>query len=199
MAERLAAVHVVDDDDAVREALSYVLEGYGLPVRCYASGERFLAEARLDAPGVVLLDVRMPGIGGEEVHDRLVAAGSPLAVIYLTGHGDLPMALRAFRQGACDFHQKPVQAAALMPALERAQQQSLADYQRGRYRQQVDELTARERKLYELVVAGRINRQIAETLKLSVRTVEVHRARMMERLGAASIADLIRIDHALKG
>lgn len=200
MSERLAIeVHVVDDDAPLREALGYLLEGFGLPVRCHASGEAFLDAARLDAPGVVLLDVRMPGLGGEEVHDRLVAADSSLAVIFLTSHGDLPMALRAFRQGACDFHEKPARAATLLPAIEQAQQRSLAAYRQRHYRQQFAALTPRERQLFEQVVDGRINREIAESLGIAVRTVEVHRARMMERLGATSIADLIRIDQALRG
>ncbi|MEH6823312.1 MAG: response regulator [Motiliproteus sp.] len=191
-------VHIVDDDDAVREALRYVLEGYGFRVEDYSSGDRFLEQAPLDAPGCLILDSRMPGLSGQQVHQRLNALAACIEVIFLTSHGDLPMAVKAFRDGACDFHQKPVNAADLLPSLIKAQRSSLLRYRKRLYQEQFSELTERETQLFQQVVKGQMNKQIAAALCISVRTVEVHRARMMARLGANSIADLVKIAEALK-
>lgn len=190
-------VYIVDDDDAVREALRYVLEGYGFCVDDYENGDRFLGQAALDAPGCLILDSRMPGLSGQQVHQRLNALGACIEVIFLTSHGDLSMAVKAFRDGACDFHQKPVNAADLLPSLAKGQRSSLLRYRKRRYREQFSELTERETQLFQLVVKGQMNKQIATRLCISVRTVEVHRARMMARLGANSIADLVKMAEAL--
>ncbi|MEH6471796.1 MAG: response regulator [Halopseudomonas sp.] len=191
-------IYIVDDDASVREAISYVLQGYGFRVETFDSGDGFLQQVPLDAPGCLVLDSRMPGLSGQQVHERLNQLDSCLEVMFLTSHGDLPMAVKAFRDGACDFHQKPIGAAELVPSIKRAQQGSLVRHRRYRYALQFAELTERERQLFELVVQGRINKQIAATLCISLRTVEVHRARMMERMGADSIAELVSIAEALK-
>lgn len=191
-------VYLVDDDDAVREGLRYVLEGYGFGVLDFDSGASFLALAPLDAPGCVILDSRMPGLSGQQVHQQLSSAGACIEVIFLTSHGDLAMALKAFRDGACDFHQKPVNAADLIPSLKKAQHSSLRRYRYRLYRERFSAMTEREAQLFECVVKGLMNKQITEVLCISLRTVEVHRAKMMERLGATCIADLIKISEALK-
>ncbi len=141
----------------------------------------------------------MPGLSGQEVHERLNQHASSIEVIFLTSHGDVPMAVKAFRDGACDFHQKPIKATELIPSIEKAQQLSLDRYRQHHYRLQMAELTPREQQLFELVVAGMTNRQIGESLHIAVRTVEVHRAKMMERLGATNLPDLVRIAEVLKG
>lgn len=198
MSETLAVpVYIVDDDDSVREALRYVLEGYGFNVEDFSSGGAFLQGVNLDRPGSLILDSRMPGLSGPQVHEQLNGAQSAIEVIFLTSHGDVPMAVKAFREGAADFFQKPVNATELVPSIEAAQQASLIRYRRYRYAAQFEELTTRERQLFELVRQGMTNRQIAEGLTIAVRTVEVHRARMMERLGATNIADLMKIAEAL--
>jgi two-component system response regulator TtrR len=191
-------VYIVDDDDSVREALRYVLEGYKFKVLDFASGELFFDQVNLTTPGCLILDSRMPGLSGQQVHEALNDADSCIKVMFLTSHGDVPMAVKAFREGACDFHQKPVNAAELIPSIEKAQQGSLLQYRRYNYRQQFAELTDREKQLFKLVAKGLTNKQISETLYISVRTVEVHRAKMMERLGANNIADLIKISETLK-
>lgn len=191
-------VYLVDDDDAVREALRYVLEGYGFSVLDFNSGDSFLAQAPFNAPACLILDSRMPGLSGQQVHQQLNSTGACIEVIFLTSHGDLPMAVKAFRDGACDFHQKPINAADLIPSLKKAQRSSLRRYRNQLYREQFAALTKREAQLFELVVKGLMNKQIAEVLCISLRTVEVHRSKMMERLGATCIADLIKISEALK-
>lgn len=191
-------VFIVDDDDSVREALRYVLEGYQFKVLDFSSGEEFLAQVKLSAPGCLILDSRMPGLSGQQVHEMLNDANSCIQVIFLTSHGDVPMAVKAFREGACDFHQKPVSASELVPSIEKGQRASLLHYRRNSYLQQYDELTERGKQLFDLVVKGLTNKDISKRLYISVRTVEVHRAKMMERLGANSIGELIKISETLK-
>ena len=191
-------VYLVDDDHSVREALRYVLEGYGLKVVDFDSGEAFLNQINLSQPGCLILDSRMPGLSGQDVHQKLNQNDACLDVIFLTGHGDMPMAIKAFREGACDFHQKPVRAADLLPSIEKAQLNSAVRSQKQSCKKRFDTLTERERQLFELVVKGVINKQIADQLCISVRTVEVHRSKMMERLGASNITELIKIAELIK-
>ncbi|WP_428771542.1 response regulator transcription factor [Vibrio sp.] len=193
----LVPVFIVDDDNSVRDALSYVLEGYGLPVESFASGEAFLAGTDATLPACIILDSRMPGLSGQDVHQQLLSEASCMQVIFLTGHGDMPMAIEAFRKGACDFHQKPVKVDELLPCIKKAQQQSLHCYRRQQCQRQYDSLTTRERELFSLVVQGFINKQISEQLCISVRTVEVHRAKMMEKLALNSITDLVKFSEIL--
>ncbi|WP_432474087.1 response regulator transcription factor [Amphritea sp. HPY] len=191
-------VYLVDDDHSVREALRYVLEGYGLNVSDFDCGETFLNNTDLNQPGCLILDSRMPGLTGQEVHEKLNQSSSCLDVIFLTGHGDMPMAIKAFRDGACDFFQKPVRAADILPSIEKAQLNSTIRCQKYNLDKRFATLTVRENQLFDLVVAGLINKQIADQLCISVRTVEVHRAKMMERLGASSITELIKIAEMIK-
>lgn len=191
-------VYLVDDDHSVREALRYVLEGYGLKVADFDCGETFLDQINLNQPGCLILDSRMPGLSGQDVHQKLNQSDACLEVIFLTGHGDMPMAIKAFRDGACDFHQKPVRAIDLLPSIEKAQLNSAIRCQKQNYMKRFGTLTEREHQLFELVVEGLMNKQIADQLCISVRTVEVHRAKMMERLGASGITELIKIAEMIK-
>lgn len=191
-------VYLVDDDHSVREALRYVLEGYGLKVADFDCGETFLDQINLNQPGCLILDSRMPGLSGQDVHQKLNQSDACLEVIFLTGHGDMPMAIKAFRDGACDFHQKPVRAIDLLLSIEKAQLNSAIRCQKQNYMKRFGTLTEREHQLFELVVEGLMNKQIADQLCISVRTVEVHRAKMMERLGASGITELIKIAEMIK-
>lgn len=190
-------VYIVDNDSSVCEALTYVLEGYELDVTSYLSGEEFLEAVRFDTPGCLILDYRMPSMNGKEVQNRLLSLNSCIKVIFLTSHGDLPLAIGAFRDGACDFHQKPVKASDLLPSIAVAQQKSYQHYSLIQNEALFCNLTGREKDVFALVIGGMMNKQIADRLCVSLRTVEVHRSHMMEKLEAGSIAELVRISEIL--
>ena len=191
-------VCVVDDDDAVRLSIGLLIETLGLPVRCFSSALDVLADGdALDRAHCLVLDVRMPGLSGIVLQDRLIRLGRRAPIIFVSAHGDVPMVARAMRDGAFDFLQKPfneqvlldrVQEAVQFAARSRRQSAWLADIH-GR----LDSLTARERDVMDGMVAGRLNKQIAEGLGISMKTVEQHRARVMEKMEAASLAHLIRM------
>jgi len=191
-------VCVVDDDDAVRLSIGLLIETLGLPVRCFSSALDVLADGdALDRAHCLVLDVRMPGLSGIVLQDRLIRLGRRAPIIFVSAHGDVPMVARAMRDGAFDFLQKPfneqvlldrVQEAVQFAARSRRQSAWLADIH-GR----LDSLTARERDVLEGMVAGRLNKQIAEGLGISMKTVEQHRARVMEKLQVDSLAELVRI------
>lgn len=189
----MAIIYLLDDDLAVTQACAFLLESLGYEVMCWAEGDAFLAQADLYRTGVVLLDMRMPTLDGQEVHEALRQCGSTLAVVFLTGHGDVPMAVEQMKRGAVDFLQKPVSLMPLQAALEHglavsgerfAQKKAVDCYQR---------LTPKERELALLVVKGLMNREIAQAMNIAVRTVEVHRARVMEKMQAGSLAELVSI------
>ncbi|MCB1009965.1 MAG: response regulator transcription factor [Acidobacteria bacterium] len=190
-------VHVVDDDAGVRKGLCRLLEAAGYTARPHASAGDFLLEAPFEAPACVLLDVRMPGPSGLELQEALVGRGEDLPIVFLSGHGDIPMAVRALKLGAVDFLTKPVKrekllaavAAALAHGAERRQEREELRTLRERY----ETLTPREREVLALVVSGRLNKQIAGEIGAAERTVKAHRANAMEKLGADSLADLVRI------
>ncbi|HAT0030001.1 TPA: two-component system response regulator TtrR, partial [Salmonella enterica subsp. enterica serovar Typhimurium] len=164
----------------------------GYDVKCWTQGADFLAQASLYQAGVVLLDMRMPVLDGQGVHDALRQCGSTLAVVFLTGHGDVPMAVEQMKRGAVDFLQKPVSVKPLQAALERALTVSSAAVARREIILCYQQLTPKERELASLVAKGFMNREIAEAMNIAVRTVEVHRARVMEKMQAGSLAELIR-------
>lgn len=190
-------VYIVDDDVSVNEALCFVLEGYGYVVTSFFSGEDFLTTVNKQAPGVAILDYRMPGLNGHQVHEALIQQKSCVEVMYLTSHGDLNLAVSAFREGACDFHEKPVSALELIPSIQKAQKYSTRKLYFNQCREKLSALTPRENELFHLVVKGKLNKQIADTLCISLRTVEVHRSRMMDKLMATKITDLVKISDAL--
>lgn len=189
----MAIIHLLDDDLRVTRACAILLESLGYEVMCWAEGEMFLAQANLYQAGVVLLDMRMPGLDGRGVHEALRQSGSTLGVVFLTGHGDVPMAVEQMKQGAVDFLQKPVSVEPLQAALERALELSMEAVSRQRILGNYQQLTPKERELALLVVQGLMNREIAQVMNIAVRTVEVHRARVMEKMHAGSLAELVWI------
>jgi FixJ family two-component response regulator len=190
-------VYVVDDDEAVRDSLQWLLEGKDYRVRCYDSAETFLS--RYDAREVACLiaDIRMGGMTGLELQDRLVERRSPLPIVFITGHGDVPMAVNTMKKGAMDFIQKPFQEEALVNLVERMLDQAreaFSEHQQSASRDALlAKLTSREAQVLERIVAGRLNKQIADDLGISIKTVEAHRANIMEKLGANTVADLLKI------
>ncbi len=198
-----AVVHLVDDDASLRSALQRLLTAAGYRVQAYASAGEFLLEPPADAPGCLLLDLHMPGPSGLELQEALERHGIRLPVIFLTGHGDLTTGIRAMKSGAVDFLTKPVERKPLLAAIERALETDAAQ----RAARAADEnlrtrfalLTARERDVFDLVVAGRLNKQIADALGIAERTVKAQRAQVMAKLGAANAAELGRIAAQLRG
>ena len=197
MAKADPTVFIVDDDAAVRDSLGLLLRSVGLSSAAYASADEFLAAFDPGCPGCLLLDVRMPGTSGLELQARLAALRSPLPIIFLTAHGDIEMAVKAVKAGALDFIQKPFRDQDLLDKIHFA----LASNVRLRekrtevesVRSRIASLTPREHELLELVVAGRSNKVIAEELGISQRTVEIHRARVMKKMAADSVTDLVRM------
>ena len=189
-------VYIVDDDAAVRDALGLLLSLNGYRTAFFADAEAFLGAWTSALRGCMLLDIRMPGMDGLTLQKTLRAMGSRLPVLVITGHGDVDSAREAFRSQAVDFLEKPLQEAQLVTAIEEAFLRQASDARanpaHAQYARRHASLTPREGEVMELVVAGRHNREIARDLGISVRTVEVHKARMMEKLQAATVADLVR-------
>lgn len=189
-------VHIVDDDHHVRAATSFLLRSMNYRTQIYAHGQEFLDQAQLD-DGCVLLDLRMPGLGGFQVLEALRCRGSSLPVIMLSGHGDIPIAVQAMKLGAQEFLEKPYQEAALIEAVERAfsADASLAirNDQRLAASTSVATLSLRERQVLQALLSGLANKEIARKFDLSPRTVEMHRASMMNRLKVSSLAEAIRM------
>lgn len=193
-------LYLVDDDQAVLDSLRFMLESCDeRQLRCFAGGERFLEEVDLCLPACLILDCRMPGLSGPEVQQRLKAAQSPIAILFLTGHGEVPLAVESLKQGAVDFLQKPVQLAPLLAAIARAEQATLAAAARLAHRHAFERLPPREHQLLQLIAQGHKNQQIASTLCISVRTVEVCRASLMRRLEVDSLAELMLRYAAVNG
>ena len=190
-------VFVVDDDDAVRDSLGMLLRSVDLPVETFDSALAFLDRYRPELTGCLVLDIRMPKMSGLELQQKLREQGSRLPVIFITGHGDIPMAVQAIKEGAADFVQKPFRDQDLLDcihtALEADTRQRSAESQRATLSTRYDSLTDREREVMLMVVAGKANKVIALDLNLSQRTVEIHRARVMEKMQARSLADLVKM------
>jgi two-component system, LuxR family, response regulator TtrR len=186
-------VHLVDDDVSVSDACRFLLEGYGFAVTYWSQGERFLAEADPYVEGCLILDMHMPGMSGSRVHARLRERGSTLGVVVLTGHGDVGMAVEEMKHGAVDFLQKPIAGRELISAVRAALARSHERVERRELASRAAALSAREREIAELVAGGLTNREIADRLHLAVRTIEVHRASLMKKLGAERTADLVRL------
>ena len=196
MSER-AVVFVVDDDPSMRRSLEDLLRSVSLDVRSFSSAQEFMQAERSDAPGCIVLDVRLPGMSGLTFQEELPKAGVALPVIFITGHGDVPMTVRAMKAGAVEFLTKPFDDQMLLDAIHAA-----VDRDRARRRDAAslaalkalyDELTARERQVMKLVVTGRVNKQIAAELGLSLVTVKVHRGQVMRKMRAKSVAELVRM------
>ena len=187
-------VLVVDDDEAVRDALSMMLRSAGRPVEAFASAEDFIERGGATRTGCIVLDVRMPGMSGLELQDWLTQRNVMLPIVFLTGHGDIPMAVRAVRRGAWDFLQKPVDDKELLAAVDAAMSgESPPDAPTRGLPPAVATLSRREREVLELILNGRQTRAIAEALFISVKTVEFHRSRIHAKLGVASMAELFNL------
>jgi FixJ family two-component response regulator len=190
-------VFVVDDDPAVRKSLARLLRSAGLEAIAFGSPEEFLRSIGADAAGCAILDVTMPGLDGLALQRELASRGTELPVIFLTGHGDVPMSVQAMKGGARDFLTKPVDDEVLLAAVRRTLETDRAGREsrreRAAIRERLGTLTAREREVLEGVVAGRLNKQIASDLGIAEKTVKVHRGRVMEKMAASSVAELVRM------
>jgi FixJ family two-component response regulator len=190
-------VYVVDDDEAVRDSLQWLLEGKDYRVRCFDSAESFLSRYDPREVACLIADIRMDGMTGLELQNRLIEKHSPLPIVFITGHGDVPMAVDTMKKGAMDFIQKPFNEAQLLDLVERMLERARAAF--SEYQQAADrdallsKLTTRESQVLERIVAGRLNKQIADDLGISIKTVEAHRANIMEKLNANTVADLLKI------
>jgi two-component system, LuxR family, response regulator FixJ len=196
-------VYIVDDDDAIRAALRLLLKSVGLAATTLPSAQDFLASYHPQQPGCLILDVRMPGMSGLELQQHLNVRGAIIPVIFITGHGDVPMAVEAMQQGAFDFLQKPFRDQDLIDRIQRALAKDQAERaqlrERDRIKERLESLTAREREVLDLVTSGKPNKIMAADLGVSQRTVEIHRSRVMEKMGASSLAQLVRMVLDLKG
>jgi two-component system, LuxR family, response regulator FixJ len=194
--EQPAIVYLVDDDDAVRDSLGFLLKSVGLPISRHVSAQEFLA-AYTGKPGCLLLDICMPGMSGLELQRHLNSCGVMIPVVFITGRGDIPVAVEAMRQGAFDFLEKPFNDQDLIDRVRHALEEDAENRRRlsetSRIPRHLESLTAREREVLQLVSTGKLNKVIAADLGVSRRTIEVHRARLMEKLGAQSLAQLVRI------
>lgn len=190
-------IYVVDDDEAVRDSLAWLLEGTGYRVQVFESAEKFLNRCDLNAVAVLILDIRMPGMTGLELQEVLASKASTLPIIFITGHGDVPMAVKAMKLGAADFIEKPFNELILRDLVSKmlAIAQKAKDQEREKMRNQalLDKLTSRQRQVLERIVAGRLNKQIADDLTISIKTVESHRASIMSKLNVNTVAELMRV------
>lgn len=193
----MSCVHIIDDDEAIRDALSWLLGSRGVAVQTWESAESFLTAYRADVRGCLLLDIRMGGMSGLELFDRLRAQACTLPVIFLTGHADVPMAVSALKRGARDFVEKPFNDNDLVDRLLEALAAEAEAHARSASKAdrltRLATLSSRERQVMDLILEGLMNKVIADRLGISMRTVEVHRARVLEKMGAKTAVDLARL------
>jgi len=192
-----STVYIVDDDEAVRDSLRWLLEANNYRVRTFPSGESFLAEYDDKRLGVLIVDVRMPGMSGLELQEQLIARKSTMPIVFITGHGDVPMAVSTIKKGAIDFLEKPFDETDLREIVGRMFEQANERLSQAQAQKAHDamlaRLTAREQQVLERIVAGRLNKQIADDLGISIKTVEAHRANIMEKLQVTTVADLMKV------
>jgi FixJ family two-component response regulator len=191
----LPTVFVIDDDPSVRHSIARMLRLHHLPVETFASGREFLAQVSADRPGCLVCDIQLPDIDGMQLQRHLSATGAARPTVFITGHGDIPLSVRAMKQGASDFLTKPFTSEELLPAVTLAlasdERQRAADHGGEILRQRLATLSAREREVLELVVQGLSNRDIGARLALSEHTIKIHRRHVMEKMTAASLAELV--------
>jgi FixJ family two-component response regulator len=201
MAPQKPLVYVVDDDSAIRETLSSLLRSVGLGVRGFASAGEFLAHERPDAPSCIVLDVRLPGQGGLEFQRQLSVNGDPIPIIFISGHGDIPMSVRAIKAGALEFLTKPFRDQDLLDAIQTAINRDAARRESAcvtnALRLRYQTLSPREREVLTFLLTGQQSRQIAAAIGASESTVKVHRMQVMRKMEASSLVDLVRMAHRL--
>lgn len=201
MSETDGVVFVVDDDASMRRSLENLIRSVGLRVETFASAQEFLRGKRPDVPGCLVLDVRLPGLSGLDLQKHMAEANNEIPIIFITGHGDIPMTVQAMKAGAVEFLTKPFRDQALLDAIQQAlerdrharEQRAKVEELRSRYRS----LTPREREVIARVVAGLLNKQIAGELGMSEAAVKVHRQHVMAKMGAGSLAELVRMSDRL--
>ena len=190
-------IYVVDDDASVRKSLERLITSMDFHVEIFTSAQEFLRFDRPDRPCCLVLDIRMPGISGLDLQEELTVANYTIPIIFITGHGDIPMSVRAMKKGAVDFLTKPFDDQDLLDAIHKAIEQDKSTKQEqseiSEIQKCVDSLTSRERDVFALIVTGMLNKQVAYTLKVSAKTVKVHRARVMQKMHAKSLAHLVRM------
>jgi FixJ family two-component response regulator len=189
-------VYIVDDDEAMRDSLAWLLESQGFAVTAYVSAEDFLAACRDDMAGCIVLDVRMPGMSGLELYEKLNLRHCTLPVIFITGHGDVPMAVSALKKGAVDFIEKPFGDKDMLRLVAQCLELDRTNREKNRAgaaaAKRLASLTEREVEVMDLIIAGKLNKQIADVLNISIKTVEVHRARIMDKMAVRTVAELVQ-------
>jgi FixJ family two-component response regulator len=194
-------VFIVDDDLSVRRSTERLVRSAGFKVLTFTSAREFLASPRPQGPACLVLDVRMPGLNGMELQRELAQSGIHIPIIFITGHGDIPMSVRAMKAGAVEFLTKPFRSRALLDAVRAAIERDLSAHkarsETGELRQRYEQLTPREREVMALVVAGQLNKQAASELATTERTIKFHRANIMQKMGAESLAGLVRMAEKL--
>ena len=192
-----AIVFVVDDDEGMRQSLKNLIGSVGLQVKVFASAQEFLRSKLTDVPGCLVLDVRLPGLSGLDLQKRMAEAGIEIPIIFITGHGDIPMTVQAMKAGAVEFLTKPFRDQDLLDAIQQALEHDRKTREQRaeieKLRSRLDSLTPREREVMGLVVAGLLNKQIAGELGTSETTIKIHRHQVMEKMGAGSLAELVRM------
>jgi RNA polymerase sigma factor (sigma-70 family) len=201
MSQPQSIVFVIDDDASIRESLKSLIRSVGLHAELFGSAQEFLERKPVDVPSCLVLDVRLPGISGLNFQNHLAKANIPIPLIFITGHGDIPMSVRAMKAGAVEFLTKPFRDQDLLDAIEEALQKDRLrrqqEAEKADLKLKYESLTPREQEVFPLVISGRPNKQIAAELETSETTVKVHRSQLMKKMGADSLADLVRMAEKL--